>query len=309
MFVLHPDPFLLPSFRISPFRTSDMAFNNQLGNDDFAVGYFDKRFRKKHWQYTHNGREAIALALQNYKLNKSDVVTILTTSQNFYISSCVTGTIAQFCNWNREITSDTKVILVNHEFGYPYPEMEKLVALGLPIIEDCCTTFFSQDEASKVGQYGDYAVYSFPKFFPIQIGGLLVSNKNEATKSLFDEMQTAYVQNVLSHYLKKESEWLEKRRTNFETAVSLFSKLGFTERFESSDKIVPSALMLNNNAIVKDLNSFKVFLSQRGIQSSIFYGEEAFFLPTHQNLTTSDYDYFLECVGHFVHSTFNIQHS
>jgi DegT/DnrJ/EryC1/StrS aminotransferase family len=303
MFVANPDPFLLPSFRISPFRTQDMAFNNHLGNDGFATDYFDNRFAKKHWQYTHNGREAIKIALENYKLEPNDVVTILTTSQNVYISSCVTSTIAQFCQWNREITPDTKVILVNHEFGYPYAGMDALVATGIPIIEDCCTTFFSQDDQSKVGKYGDYAVYSFPKFFPIQIGGLIVSNQKEVdSPAKLTVTQVAYLDKVLSHHLKNETQLLDERRQNFNYAVGLFAQQGFSERFEMNDKIIPSALLLNNHAIVKDLNQLKVFLNAHGIQNSVFYGEDAFFLPTHQNLDPSDYDYFWNCINRLLQS-------
>src|SRR3954469_21969037 len=128
MFVLNPDPFLLPSYRICPFQTKDIAWNTNLPDDDDAVNYFDNRFGKGNWQYTYNGREAIKLALESYGLDKNDLVTIITTSQNFYISSCVTNQIETFCHWNREIIPETKLIFVNHEFGYPYPEMEKLVA-------------------------------------------------------------------------------------------------------------------------------------------------------------------------------------
>ncbi len=48
-------------------------------------------------------------------LPPDDVVTILTTSGNFYISSCVTAEIEKFCKWDREITDQTKVIFVNHK--------------------------------------------------------------------------------------------------------------------------------------------------------------------------------------------------
>ena len=121
-------------------------------------------------------------------LKDDDIVTILTTSGNFYISSCVTEEIEKFCQWNREITPETKVILVNHEFGTIYPDMKNLVSLGIPIIEDCCPSFFSQDNDNKAGRYGDFAVYSFSKIFPIQFGGLLVNNNKLHTDgSAIDE--------------------------------------------------------------------------------------------------------------------------
>jgi DegT/DnrJ/EryC1/StrS aminotransferase family protein len=304
MFIINPDPYNCPVFRISPFRTADVAQNHDFADGSDATTYFNKRFGENNWQYTYNGREAINLALQSYGLRKDDLVTVVTTSQNFYISSCVTNEIELFCRWNREILPETKVIFVNHEFGFPYPEMEKLVATGLPIIEDCCTTFFSQDANREIGRYGDFSLYSFPKFFPLQIGGLLVSNADKAlvTSKLLDAPQIKYIENVLSYYLPTVTDLLEKRKENYEYAISLFSKFGFTARFNSNNDIVPSALLLNNNAIVKDLNTLKNFLYVQGIQNSVFYGEDAFFIPSHQNLEQHDIEYFAFCFEEYLKS-------
>ncbi len=298
MFIVNPDTFLLPTYRISPFRTEDIATNALMTQDDYARNYFDNRFGKENWSYTYNGREAISLALEHYNLQPNDIVTILTTSENFYISSCVTKEIEQFCKWNRVIKPETKIVFVNHEFGYPHPAMEEIVASGLPIIEDCCTTFFSQDKKEKIGKYGDFSVYSFPKFFPIQIGGIVVSNKNILLKKsrILDENQVQYIQNTISFHLKNENEILKKRNENLEFAIDQFSKLGFTTRFETKKNTIPSALLLNNNNIIKNLSSLKLFLNQNGIQNSVFYGEDAFFIPIHQNLQPIDLDYFIHLI-------------
>jgi len=42
------------------------------------------------------------------------------------------------------------------------------------------------------------------------------------------------------------------------------------------------------------LPSLKTMLWAHGIQSSIFYGENAFFIPSHQNLDENDILYFSE---------------
>ncbi len=306
MFFVNPDQFLLPLYRISPFKTEYISINNQLPNDDFAAAYFDKKFGTADWQYTYNGREAIELALEHYQLAKDDLVTIVTTSENFYISSCVTKSIEKFCRWNREVTPETKVILVNHEFGYPHTRMEQIVALGLPVIEDCCTTFFSQDAHQKIGRYGDFAVYSFPKLFPVQIGGIVVSNiESKISKSVLDENEIQYLQNVISYHLKDEANLLRVRQQNFDFAVNEFSKLGFTLRFQSDEKSVPSALLLNNNGVINDLNQLKVFLFQNGIQNSVFYGEDAFFIPCNQNMNASDIELIYACVETFIRTKNN----
>ena len=302
MFVLNPDPYLLPSYRLSPFNTEAVSINNSLLDNDFSVYYLNERFGIGNWQYTFNGREAIRLALESYDLDKNDLVTIITTSQNFYISSCVTKEIERFCRWNREIVPETKIIFVNHEFGYPYSEMEKLMDLGLPIIEDCCTTFFSQDSNKKIGLYGDFSVFSLPKFFPIQIGGLLVNNTNKTPDNSFElnAESIKYLQNVLSHQLQNLNELLLKRADNYEYARQLFSQLGFTLRFDHQETIVPYALVLNNNGVLKDLDALKLYLSNHGIQNSLFYGEDAFFIPVHQNLEPFDLDYFFACIQNFL---------
>lgn len=302
MFIINPDTFLLPTYRISPFKTDFVAYNNQLPNDFFAVSYFDEKFGKGNWHYTFNGREAIELALESYNLEKTDLVTIVTTSENFYISSCVTHSIEKFCRWNREILPETKIIFVNHEFGYPYPAMDRLLATGLPIIEDCCTTFFSQDEKQLIGKYGDYSLYSFPKFFTIQIGGLIVSNKpKKASKSkLLDDLQIRYIENVISDNLIQEKELLQIKKSNFDYASTKFEAMEFTLRFPKSLNTVPSVLLLNNNAIIKDLNCLKIFLNNQGIQNSVFYGEDAFFIPNHQTLSVTDIDYFVSVIDYYL---------
>lgn len=304
MFVINPDPYSLPTYRIGPFKTDDVGNNSKMPSDDFAVNYFNNRFGEGKWQYTYNGREAIQLALEYYNLQPNDLVTILTTSQNFYISSCVTKKIESFCQWNREIVPETKLIFVNHEFGYPYPEMVKLVAKGIPIIEDCCTTFFSQDNIGRLGQYSDFSVFSFPKFIPMQIGGLLVNNSNHILNpsTQLQDHEKEHIQNVLSHYLKEEVSILKARKENWNYSVAQFSKLGLTPRFQHTIKTTPSVLLLNNNNVVKDLNKFKTFLYDQGIQSSIFYGEDVFFIPIHQNLSREDLDYFYEVIKFFIHS-------
>lgn len=298
MFVINPNEYLRPSIGMTPFRTEDVVENYNLSEDFYSIQLLDDRFGKDSWRFTYNGREAISFALSHYDLEKNDLVTILTTSENFYISSCVTLEVERVCKWNREIRPETKVILVNHEFGYPYENMDYLVSLGIPIIEDCCTTFFSQDRKNNIGKYGDFSVYSLPKFFPIQIGGILAFNKCKliGQESQLSDGEIQYITDVLSVYLRQKRDILIKRRENFEHGLKLFMTIGFTERFIKNEAIIPYAMLLENNNIIKDLNSFKLFMYENGIQNSIFYGEDAFFLPSHQRLDLIEIAYIYEVV-------------
>jgi hypothetical protein len=49
-----------------------------------------------------------------------------------------------------------------------------------------------------------------------------------------------------------------------------------------------------------DLNDLKKHFWAHGIQSSVFYGEEAFFIPVHQALTLYDLEYFYEVMKVFL---------
>ena len=83
MFVLNPDPNLLPQYRIIPFKTADLSFNYALPDSKAINQYFDFRFKEGWFTYTQNGRDAIFLALSYFKLHRDDEVSILKTTGNF----------------------------------------------------------------------------------------------------------------------------------------------------------------------------------------------------------------------------------
>ena len=101
MFILNPDPYSLPTYRIGTFVTQSITRNNLLDNSysEEAICYFNDRFGKNNWLITKNGREAIALAMQSLSLLNDTITTILTPSNNFYISGCVTSTIQDYSAW------------------------------------------------------------------------------------------------------------------------------------------------------------------------------------------------------------------
>jgi len=302
MFILKPDPYLMPSYRISPFTTVDISLNHNLPDNDCINDYFSERFSGKKYNYTLNGREAINLALSHYHLQKDDVVTIITTSGNFYISGCVTSEIEKYCKWSRIIGPGTKLILVNHEFGYPYADLLNLKKTGIPIIEDCAHSFFSNDKKNTIGTLGDFAIYSFPKMFPLQIGGLLVNNmdcKPRNSKHL-DKKQKQYIKNVLSYYIKRKEEIIEKHLANYAYLSTVFKTIGLPERFTPATGTVPGVFIFRKGKHQFDLTELKKHFYAQGIQCSVFYGEESFFIPVHQALHKSDLDYFLEVMKSFI---------
>jgi hypothetical protein len=298
-FVLSPDKSLMPAYRISPFQTSDIARNRALPFSASIDDYFRQRFTGRRFIYCESGRQAIHLALAALGLGRQDVVTILTTTGNFYISGCVTREIEKFCRWSREVEPQTKALLVNHEFGFAYEELRALRRFNVPIIEDAAHAFASNNREQSAGQVGDFAVYSFPKFFPIQTGGLLVFNENRTIEEPLAPSAKQYVQKVLSAHIDNVAETVKKRRENYHALTTRFLQLGCTARFQLSESSVPGVFMFQTPAGV-DLPALKTFAQEHGIESSVFYGEQAFFVPVHERLMPADLDYFGQVVSAFL---------
>lgn len=302
MYILHPDEYLFPSYRISPFRTRDIVLNNSYRENNLIDEYFRQRLSDRTYIYTFNGRTAINIALSFYKLKKNDVVTILTTSGNFYISGCVTREIEKFCKWSRDFVPETKLIFVNHEFGYPYPELSSLQKYNIPIIEDCAASFFSADPGNSIGKVGDFIIYSLPKMFPLQIGGLLVSkseNLDNYNTVLKPEL-LRYIRKVLSEYIPKRDQIINIRIKNYRELKARFETLNLPERFELQDGIVPGVFLFRTDRFDINLAELRKHFWAHGIQSSVFYGEKAFYIPVHQALVSDDLDYFYAVMKTFL---------
>ena len=298
-FVLSPDKSLLPAYRISPFKTSDIAHNRALPFSASIDQYFRQRFTDRRFIYCESGRQGIHLALAALGLRREDVVTVLTTTGNFYISGCVTREIEKFCRWSREVEPQTKALLVNHEFGFAYEELRALRRFNLPIIEDAAHAFASNNREQSVGQVGDFVVYSFPKFFPIQTGGLLAFHERYSVDEPLASSAKQYVQKVLSAYIGNVTDVAKKRRENYHALTERFRQLNCNPRFQLSESSVPGVFMFQTPPKV-DLPALKTFAQEHGIESSVFYGEQAFFVPVHERLAPADLDYFAQVVSAFL---------
>ena len=71
------------------------------------------------------------------------------------------------------------------------------------------------------------------------------------------------------------------------------------ERFELAAGAVPGVFMFKVKKNNTDLAKMKEYLYAHGVQSSVFYGEQSFFIPVHQNLQQEDLDYFIQVIHHF----------
>ena len=76
------------------------------------------------------------------------------------------------------IDGATKALMVTYYFGFPQdmPRIRRFCDdRGLALIEDCAHSFFGRIAGRPIGSYGDFAIGSQRKFFPVFDGGCLIS--------------------------------------------------------------------------------------------------------------------------------------
>lgn len=297
-YLINASPELISNYKIGPVNKQECLKNQKINSDNIANArsYLNSRF--KNYSLTLNGRSALSSALSFLCLHKNDVITIFTTSANFYISGCVTKEIEKFCKWSRKVEENTKAIFVNHEFGFVYKKMEELLKYNLPIIEDCAHSFISQNENNTIGTFGDYVIYSLPKFFPIQIGGILSIKNNCKIKDTLDEDEEAYILSSIGRSVSRIDDIKKLRLENFYYLESKFKDLNLFPTFIPEVNEIPGVFMFDID--IENLDSLKIFTQSNGIESSIFYGKKSFFIPVHHNLSKFDLDYFYEVIKYFI---------
>ncbi len=279
---------------IIPFRADDIFQNAEIHRKySFDLkGMMEERYPGKKVLITSGARRALYLALEQYHKDHSSSlsVKIQTTSDNFYISSCVTKTIEIKNKWHRDVAEPEDVLVANHEFGYPDNRLLEENTDAEYLIEDCAFAFNSKfSNNSRCGSIGKYALMSFSKFFPVQIGGCLISGQELHNDE--DAEMIRYVENVVGYYFSKIEEWTEVRKARKEYFNQVFTQLGCSPFYENYNGSVPGVYLFRLPKGV-DKQKLKEFYWERGIQCSAFYGQEAFFLPLNQFTTTSHIDFF-----------------
>lgn len=298
-FIIDPEQFRTPQYNISPFGTEWMAANHAVLNAPFTdngSNILQRCFGGQHY-FTDSGKSAVSLILAQYRLQPGDEVFIATTTGNTYVSGCVTREIEKYCKWSRKLTPNTRLIFVNHEFGTTYAGMDKLLQTGLPVIEDRAMSMFSTDDAGRTGRYGDFTVYSLPKFFPVQAGGVIQVNNPAAQTAPFPEETAlaAACRKLAVHYISGAADIAAARWQNYRAYEAQLGRAGFAPALSLEEGLhVPSVYMFK--APNADLAGLKTFMQQNGVECSVFYGQAAFFVPVHQCLKPEDISFIVSLI-------------
>ncbi len=176
-------------------------------------------------------QDGIDYLAEKFNIKREDEVFISTTSDEQFVSSCVTCSLFNYAKVSRVLTEKTKLIWIIHEFGFPDQKIDELVAIGrarnIPIVEDSAHSMDSYYKDRLLGTIGDYGLYSLPKSLPVPNGGMLVSNKR------YIENTVDYsINSIASKYFNENYSFIkafsEARRKNF---------IHLSERFKNYENV------------------------------------------------------------------------
>ena len=91
----------------------------------------------------------------------------------------------------KNITKKTKAIIAPHMFGDCIRDIDEIVSLGIPVIEDCALSIGATTNGKKAGSFSDLAIFSFyaTKVITTGHGGMILSSSKNASDKIRDYMQ------------------------------------------------------------------------------------------------------------------------
>ena len=84
-------------------------------------------------------------------------------------------------------TGRTKAVIVPHMFGLP-ADLEEIIALGIPVIEDCALSLGATYQGKPMGSMGTVSIFSFyaTKVIATGEGGMILTNSAELMEKVRD---------------------------------------------------------------------------------------------------------------------------
>ena len=159
------------------------------------------RFQKTKWSAaTSSGTAALHLALRALKIKNNDEVIIpsyvCTALLNavHYVGARAKIVDVDDDDFNisvrgvkKNISRRTKAIIVPHIFGQP-ADLSPLMALGIPLIEDCAHSLGATYQRRQAGSFGALSIYSFyaTKMMTTGEGGMVTSNHQRLINQIKD---------------------------------------------------------------------------------------------------------------------------
>ena len=147
--------------------------------------------------FTTSGRAAIGLALEELEVGRGDRVLVPSYHCPTMVSPIAAlGAVPVFypidaqglpvvAELERMDLLGVKAMLAVHYFGIPRSLRETRECCDrhrIALIEDCAHSYFGSADGKQVGTWGDLAIASLTKFFPVPEGGCLLSARRPLKK-------------------------------------------------------------------------------------------------------------------------------
>ncbi|MEK7658939.1 MAG: DegT/DnrJ/EryC1/StrS family aminotransferase [Patescibacteria group bacterium] len=178
---------------------------------------FAKYVGRKYAIAVNSGTSALHLALLALDIKEKDEV-ICSSYTCVALLNAISYVKAEAklvdCNFNVEkgdfnislfdlknkISSKTKAIIVPHMFGFP-AEIEKIIKLGIPVIEDATQSLGGEYLGKKLGSYGAISIFSvhFSKMITTGNGGVFATDSENLYRKakFFGDYENTIVQQRL----------------------------------------------------------------------------------------------------------------
>lgn len=121
-----------------------------------------------------SARAALIFSLRGIGVGRQDDVLVPP-----FLSHCVISSLAMTCWPVKKNTNNIKALFVYHQFGFPQRIdiiQKEAKYNGWIVINNCVNALFSQYQNQKLVSWGDMVIMSFPKIYPCNLGGGLISH-------------------------------------------------------------------------------------------------------------------------------------
>ena len=211
----------------------------------------------------------------------------------------------------RILGGNVRAALVIHYFGFLQSEIKTMLELcrenKVLLIEDCAHTLSSTHAGTRLGQFGDFGLFSLHKILPVTDGGILRINNPDYLKIPAIDEKDKISQATLELFCSSRlDEIAAVRRRNYVLLASQLEDLDEIEMMypQLADGIVPQTFpillkgrsrekvyfeMINRNVRVVALY-YKLIDEINEQEHSISYdiSQRILNLPIHQDLTEED---------------------
>ena len=237
-----------------------------------------------------SGRDGLEKLLSYLKINGlCSKIDIRTASGNSYVSSCVSNVVKNIAEYSiNGYSPEADVVLIIHEFGYLAPERVFQNPQSALLIEDYAYSMATFLSESYPRPKSNFRIFSFSKFLPFQSGGAIGSDTKMPFLEMIDSIFLSEIQ--IKKWAKKQ-----KRNLNYLSKKIILSKGVFFESYFG----VPEVAVLKTNLNPSQMNKFKALLNNAGIESTIYFGNNAIIIPCGFSLTEEQLVYIIEVCNEF----------